>query len=119
MKFNIQNALRKTLIVSAVGAAVLVTLPVGTSTANASEVNCTDGNFVHLYWHAVGGLSSGTACYAGAGTNKVNSVWVDRITTGNNSITYHSTNGANVNLPKYYDISYPNNPPKVDSLTIH
>ncbi|WP_394939048.1 beta/gamma crystallin domain-containing protein [Psychromicrobium sp. YIM B11713] len=121
MGFDFKKVARKTLVASVVAGAVLVAVPaVGAAPASANEVGCTDANFVHLYWHdGVAGPAgrSGVSCYANRGDNQVLAVWADRITTGNNSITYTDANGSKVDINAWNDVTY-NNKPQLTNIYI-
>ncbi|MFF4498516.1 beta/gamma crystallin domain-containing protein [Streptomyces sp. NPDC001546] len=91
--------------------------PLGNAFA-IDHVECRGGeDFLKIWSHSGDGRSS-VDCYANKGRTGFGSWWVDRISTGNNDLIYFDANGDSVRINRWTDITFPNRPPKVDSIEI-
>ncbi|MFJ1581185.1 beta/gamma crystallin domain-containing protein [Streptomyces sp. NPDC088147] len=103
----------------AVSLAAVTALTVSTS-GNAyaiDHVECRGGeNFLKIWSHS-GGRQS-VDCYANRGRTSFGGWWVDKISTGNNDLIYYDANGDSVRINRWTEISFPNRPPKVNSIEI-
>ncbi|MFI6448348.1 beta/gamma crystallin domain-containing protein [Kitasatospora sp. NPDC050543] len=100
----------------AAAAAFTVAVPSGNAFA-IDHIPCKGGeNFLKIWSHNGGDQS--VDCYANGGRTSFGGWWVDRIYTGNNDLIYYDANGDSVKIPRWTDISFPNRPPKVDSIEI-
>ncbi|MEU0283271.1 beta/gamma crystallin domain-containing protein [Streptomyces sp. NPDC006195] len=81
------------------------------------HVECRGGeNFLKIWSHN-GGRQS-VDCYANRGRTSFGGWWVDKISTGNNDLIYYDANGDSVRINRWTEISFPNRPPKVNSIEI-
>lgn len=104
----------------AVALAVAATFTVGVPSGNAfaiDHIQCVGGEDFLKIWSHSGGSES-VDCYANAGTTDFGGWWIDRISTGNNDLIYYDDNGDSVKIERWNDITFPNRPPKVDSIQI-
>ncbi|THA30391.1 oxidoreductase [Streptomyces sp. A1277] len=100
----------------AAAASFTIAVPSGSAFA-IDHVECRGGeNFLKIWSHN-GGRQS-VDCYANAGRTNFGGWWVDRISTGNNDLIYYDANGDSVKIPRWTDITFPNLPPKVNSIEI-
>lgn len=96
---------------AAAAAAFSLLVPTGTSFA-IDPIPCRDGeNFLKI-WSHLGGSSS-VDCYADRVRIGFGGWWIDRISTGNNDLIYYDSNGADVRINRWTDITSPDRPPKV------
>lgn len=101
---------------AAVAALFTMIMPAGNAFA-IDHVQCVGGeNFLKIWSHLDGRDS--VDCYANAGRTDFGGWWVDRISTGNNDLIYYDHNGDSVKIERWHDITFPNRPPKVDSIQI-
>ncbi|MYT20113.1 oxidoreductase [Streptomyces sp. SID7760] len=106
---------RSAAVALAAAASLTLTLP-GNAFA-IDHVECRGGeNFLKIWSHS-GGRDS-VDCYANNGRIGFGGWWVDRISTGNNDLIYYDANGDSVRINRWTDITFPNRPPKVDSIEI-
>ncbi|WP_410659870.1 beta/gamma crystallin domain-containing protein [Amycolatopsis sp. lyj-112] len=106
------------IVAAAAAAAAVFTLAVPTGTSFAIDrIPCKDGeNFLKIWSHLGGGTS--VDCYANRGRISFGGWWIDRISTGNNDLVYYDSNGSDVRINRWTDISFPNRPPKVRVIEI-
>ncbi|MEV7186026.1 beta/gamma crystallin domain-containing protein [Kitasatospora sp. NPDC093102] len=112
---------KKVVSSMAMAFAAAATLTVAVPSGNAfaiDHVQC-DGSrndFLKIWSHLDGRDS--VDCYANGGTIGFGGWWVDRISTGNNDLVYSDANGDSVRINRWTDITFPNRPPKVNSIQI-
>ncbi|MFF8828071.1 beta/gamma crystallin domain-containing protein [Streptomyces sp. NPDC015131] len=112
-----KKAVRSAVVAVSAAAAFTVMLPAGNAYA-INEVECRGGeNFLKIWSHSGGGRHS-VDCYANRGRMDFGGWWVDRISTGNNDLIYYDANGDSVRINRWTDITFPNRPPKVNSIEI-
>ncbi|WP_414941489.1 beta/gamma crystallin domain-containing protein [Amycolatopsis sp. cmx-11-51] len=116
----ISNKKKKASRIMAVAAAAAATftmlVPTGTSLA-IDHIPCKEGENYLKIWSHLGGGSS-VDCYANRGRINFGGWWIDRISTGNNDLVYYDSNGSDVRINRWTDISFPNRPPKVRVIEI-
>ncbi|MGW2679197.1 beta/gamma crystallin domain-containing protein [Streptomyces sp. NPDC001436] len=111
-----QRLVRSAAVAFAAAASLTLTVP-GNAFA-IDHVECRGGeDFLKIWSHSGDGRSS-VDCYANKGRTGFGSWWVDRISTGNNDLIYFDANGDSVRINRWTDITFPNRPPKVDSIEI-
>jgi hypothetical protein len=96
----VRNAKKRAVhavVAAAIAAAGAVAIPADAAWAT-NVVDCNQEDFLQVSLH----ISDGPGwkiCYANAGRIDLpDNIWVDEISTGNNSITYHDRNGDNVSI---------------------
>ncbi|MFI0967772.1 beta/gamma crystallin domain-containing protein [Streptomyces sp. NPDC021080] len=102
----------------AIAAAAALTVAVPASSAYAiDEVPCQGRtDLLKVEGHSWGG--SLEICYANAGRDEYpGGIWVDRISTGNNDITYYDVNGATVQINRW-TVFQPRNAVHVNAIQI-
>ncbi|MEV7045661.1 beta/gamma crystallin domain-containing protein [Amycolatopsis sp. NPDC051061] len=110
---------RKAAVTLTAAAVALCSLFVTAGTASAAtKVPCTGSDLLEIWWHSHSGDASAHECFANSGTVTVRA-WVDKISTGNNDITYFDFNGSVVSISRWNIVTFPNNPPDVDAINIH
>ncbi|MEU9098445.1 beta/gamma crystallin domain-containing protein [Streptomyces sp. NPDC048361] len=111
-----KRIVRSATVAVAAAAAFTVVMPTGNAFA-IDHVECRGGeNFLKIWSHS-GGRQS-VDCYANKGRTDFGGWWVDRISTGNNDLIYFDANGDSVRIDRWHDITFPNRPPKVNSIEI-
>ncbi|MEU3567867.1 beta/gamma crystallin domain-containing protein [Kitasatospora sp. NPDC036755] len=105
----------------AVALAAAATFTVGLPNSGAfaiDHVPCDGGrnDFLKIWSHLDGRDS--VDCYANGGRTDFGGWWVDRISTGNNDLTYDDVNGDSVRIERWTDITFPNRPPRVAAIQI-
>ncbi|QHC29659.1 MULTISPECIES: beta/gamma crystallin domain-containing protein [unclassified Streptomyces] len=116
MNSKYKRAARSAAMALAAAAALVVSGPSGSAFA-IDHVECRGGeNFLKIWSHSGG--SQSVDCYANRGRTNFGGWWVDRISTGNNDLIYYDANGDSVRIGRWHDISFPNRPPKVNSIEI-
>lgn len=102
----------------ALAAATALTVGVPSGDAFAIDhVECVGGaNYLKIYSHLNGRES--VDCYVNSGRTDFGGWWVDRIVTGNNDLIYYDANGDSVRIDRWHDITFPNRPPRVNSIQI-
>ncbi|MFI5982339.1 beta/gamma crystallin domain-containing protein [Streptomyces sp. NPDC051555] len=112
---NTKRFLRSAAVAFAAAASLTLTIP-GNAYA-IDHVECRGGeNFLKIWSHSGG--SNSVDCYANKGRTNFGGWWVDRISTGNNDLIYYDDNGDSVRINRWTDITFPNRPPKVNSIEI-
>ncbi|MEV5594988.1 beta/gamma crystallin domain-containing protein [Streptomyces sp. NPDC052496] len=107
---------RSVAVAFAAAAAFTMTMPTGSAYA-IDKVECRGGeNFLKIWSHS-GGRQS-VDCYANRGRTNFGGWWVDKISTGNNDLIYYDANGDSVRINRWTEITFPNRPPKVNSIEI-
>ncbi|MFE9369848.1 beta/gamma crystallin domain-containing protein [Streptomyces sp. NPDC006711] len=107
---------RSATVALAAAAAFTMVMPTGNAFA-IDHVECRGGeNFLKIWSHS-GGRQS-VDCYANRGRTNFGGWWVDKISTGNNDLIYYDANGDSVRIDRWHDITFPNRPPKVNSIEI-
>lgn len=115
---------KKIRLVLPVAAAAVMTAVIPAGTAHAiSRVNCGPTDYLQVWDHHIDPITHlptvGQWCFANRGTADFGSgIWVDKISTGNNTVRYYDVNGAVVSYPKNFIITFPNNPPHVSRIEI-
>ncbi|MFJ9447389.1 beta/gamma crystallin domain-containing protein [Kitasatospora sp. NPDC101235] len=105
----------------AMALAAAATFTVGPPSSDAfaiDHVQCDGGrnDFLKIWSHLDGRDS--VDCYANGGRTDFGGWWVDRISTGNNDLTYFDVNGDSVRITRWTDITFPNRPPRVAAIQI-
>ncbi|MER6393639.1 beta/gamma crystallin domain-containing protein [Streptomyces sp. NPDC001523] len=101
----------------AFAAAASLTLTIPGNAFAIDHVECRGGeNFLKIWSHE-GGRQS-VDCYANKGRTGFGGWWVDKISTGNNDLIYYDANGDSVRINRWTEITFPNHPPKVNSIEI-
>ncbi|MEV7561056.1 beta/gamma crystallin domain-containing protein [Streptomyces sp. NPDC048331] len=101
----------------AFAATAALTLAVPGNAFAIDHVECRGGeNFLKIWSHSDGRQS--VDCYANKGRTGFGGWWVDKISTGNNDLIYYDANGDSVRINRWTEITFPNRPPKVDSIEI-
>ncbi|MBD0694100.1 beta/gamma crystallin domain-containing protein [Streptomyces sp. CBMA123] len=114
---NAKKVVGSMAVAFAAAATLTVAVPSGSAFA-IDHIPC-DGSrndFLKIWSHLDGRDS--VDCYANGGSIGFGGWWVDRISTGNNDLVYSDDNGDSVRVNRWTDISYPNHPPKVNSIRI-
>ncbi|MEV5754908.1 beta/gamma crystallin domain-containing protein [Actinoallomurus sp. NPDC052308] len=84
-----------------------------------SQVPCNSSDYLQIWFHD--GSGSATACYANAGLTYIwgnNTVWIDKVSTGNNNVVIHDDNGTDVYISRNNIVTYPNRPVATTHLNI-
>ncbi|KPI06004.1 hypothetical protein OV450_3879 [Actinobacteria bacterium OV450] len=106
---------RSAAVAFVAAASLTLTLP-GNAFA-IDHVECRGGeNFLKIWSHSDGRQS--VDCYANKGRIGFGGWWVDKISTGNNDLIFYDANGDSVRINRWTEITYPNRPPKVNSIEI-
>ncbi|WP_234307525.1 MULTISPECIES: beta/gamma crystallin domain-containing protein [unclassified Streptomyces] len=101
-------------------------IPAGTAHA-IDQVSCGPSDYLKVDFHYEGpsGQVHTAYCFANRGVHDFThswpmqtSVWVDKISTGNNKVKYYDNNGDVVTYSKNFIITFPNKPPLVDRIEI-
>lgn len=105
-------------------AALLMSLTPGQAFASSninipSNVPCGPSDYLQIWFHDDSG--SHDQCWANAGvfypwTGKT--IWLDKISTGNNDVVIHDDNGTDVYISRWNIVTYPNRPIATTHLTI-
>ncbi|MFD7027365.1 beta/gamma crystallin domain-containing protein [Streptomyces sp. NPDC059917] len=112
---NAKRFLRSAAVAFAAAASFTLTIPGNAYAIN--HVECRGGeNFLKIWSHSGG--SNSVDCYANAGRTDFGGWWVDKISTGNNDLIYYDANGDSVRIDRWTEITFPNRPPKVNSIEI-
>ncbi|MFE9723816.1 beta/gamma crystallin domain-containing protein [Streptomyces sp. NPDC005794] len=103
---------------AAIAAAVALTVAVPAGNAYAIDrVTCRDGaGYLKVEGHDEFGISF-TDCFANRGTWEFGSVWLSRITTGNNDVVFYDINGSTVSI-KRNTVYKPSNAAHVSGIKI-
>ncbi|MFE7192638.1 beta/gamma crystallin domain-containing protein [Kitasatospora sp. NPDC057541] len=111
------RAVWSTVVTFAAAAALTLGVPGGSAYA-IDHVQCDGGrnDFLKIWSHLDGRDS--VDCYANGGRTDFGGWWVDRISTGNNDLTYFDVNGDSVRIERWHDITFPNRPPRVAAIQI-
>lgn len=121
----LSKKLRLTLPIAA-AAVMAAVIPAGTAHA-IDAVNCGPSDYlkVDVHYEGTSGRVNTSFCFANRGVHDftqewptLKAVWVDKISTGNNRVTYYDSNSAVVTYSKHFIITFPNNPPRVDRIEI-
>ncbi|MEV4433026.1 beta/gamma crystallin domain-containing protein [Streptomyces sp. NPDC049555] len=111
-----KKVVRSAAVALATAAAFTVTMPTGNAYA-IDHVECRGGEDFLKIWSHNGGRQS-VDCYANRGRTNFGGWWVDKISTGNNDLIYYDANGDSVKIERWHVITFPNRPPKVNSIEI-
>ncbi|MFJ7206117.1 beta/gamma crystallin domain-containing protein [Streptomyces sp. NPDC098789] len=98
-------------------AAASFTLTIPGNAYAIDHVECRGGESFLKIWSHSGGSDS-VDCYANKGRTDFGGWWVDKISTGNNDLIYYDANGDSVRINRWTEITFPNRPPKVNSIEI-
>ncbi|MEK8172309.1 beta/gamma crystallin domain-containing protein [Streptomyces sp. M19] len=116
MKSTTKKVARSTTVALAAAAALTLAVPTGNAFA-IDHIPCRGGESFLKIWSHSGGRQS-VDCYANRGRTGFGGRWVDKISTGNNDLIYYDANGDSVKIERWHEISFPNRPPKVNSIEI-
>ncbi|MEU5127028.1 beta/gamma crystallin domain-containing protein [Streptomyces mobaraensis] len=116
MLSKVKKSATSAAVALAAAAALTAVVPAGNAYA-IDHVACRGGeNFLKIWSHS-GGKQS-VDCYANRGKTDFGGWWVDKISTGNNDLIYNDANGDSVKIERWHEITFPNRPPKVNSIEI-
>ncbi|MFB6824364.1 beta/gamma crystallin domain-containing protein [Streptomyces virginiae] len=115
MQLKSKKVFRSAAVAFVAAASLTITIP-GNAYA-IDHVECRGGeNFLKIWSHSDGRQS--VDCYANKGRTGFGGWWVDKISTGNNDLIYYDANGDSVRINRWTEITFPNRPPKVNSIEI-
>ncbi|MFE4588214.1 beta/gamma crystallin domain-containing protein [Streptomyces laurentii] len=113
---KMKRVARSMAMAFAAAATITLTMPAGNAYA-IDHVECRGGEDFLKIWSHSGGRDS-VDCYANRGRTDFGGWWVDKISTGNNDLIYYDANGDSVKIERWHEITFPNRPPKVNSIEI-
>lgn len=116
--FSVSKKSIKRAGITAGAAALFLSLIPGQAFA-IDRVNCGPSDYFQIWWHFE--TESGTMCFANSGTiypRGNNTIWIDKVSTGNNDVIIHDQNGTDVYISRRNIVTYPNRPIATIRVTI-